>query len=141
MINIECVIGADGVINASISKDLVINVDVISSGPQGKTGPKGDRGITGLTGPLGPQGIQGNQGSQGEQGIQGIQGETGIQGIQGIQGLKGDKGDRGTDGVITEISGQYAFQIIDGDLYVLYPDDATAPDYSINEDGYLVLAL
>lgn len=117
MINIECIIAADGVINATISKDLTINVEIVDTGPQGLKGDKGDKG---------------------ERGFQGIQG---VQGIQGEKGDKGDTGERGTDGVITEISGQYAFQIIDGDLYVLYPDDVSAPNYSIDIDGNLVLTL
>lgn len=138
MINVDCVIIEGGIINATISKDLEINVEIISTGPQGEKGNKGD---TGLIGAKGPQGIQGNQGLQGIQGMQGPQGEIGIQGIQGLKGDKGDKGDKGADAVMTEISSQYAFQIIGENLYVLYPDDGIPPNYTINQDGYLVLTI
>lgn len=139
MINIECVIGADGIINASISKDLTINVEVISSGPQGKTGNSAYENWLKL-GHVGTEedfilSLKGDKGDKGNIGFQGLQG------VQGIQGNNGDKGDRGVDGVITEISGQYAFQIVDGDLYVLYPDDAVAPNYSIDINGNLILTL
>lgn len=47
----------------------------------------------------------------------------------------------GADGVVTTIDGQYTFQIIDGYLCLIYLDDATPPNYSINEDGYLILTI
>lgn len=53
MINIDCVIVEGGTINATISKDLEINVDIIASGPQGPKGDKGDKGDRGLRGPAG----------------------------------------------------------------------------------------
>lgn len=53
MINIDCVITEGGVIEATISKDLTINVELIGSGPIGPIGPKGETGPRGLRGPAG----------------------------------------------------------------------------------------
>lgn len=83
----------------------------------------------GATGPIGPIGQTGPQGTQG---IQGIQGGIGPQGLQG---------NRGTDAVLTAIDSQYVFQIVNGDLYLLYPDDVAAPNYSIDVNGNLILDL
>jgi len=47
MINIDCIITEGGTIEATITKDLTINVDIIGSGPQGPIGPKGDKGDKG----------------------------------------------------------------------------------------------
>ena len=69
-------------------------------------------------------------------------GPQGPQGIQGIQGPPGDKGDRGSGGVVTLISTQYAFQVKeDGNLYVIYTDEANPPKYAINAEGYLVITI
>jgi hypothetical protein len=102
---------------------------------KGEKGDKGDKGDDGYTPVKGVDYFDGEQGPKGDKGDKGDPGE------KGEKGDKGDKGDKGADAIITEISGQYAFQIIDGNLYVLYPDDATPPNYSINQDGYLVLTL
>ena len=100
---------------------------------------KGDQGIQG---PQGIQGIQGIQGVKGDKGDKGDQGIQGVQGVQGVQGDKGDKGDRGSDGVVTQIEGLYAFQIkVDGNLYVLYEDGTTAPNFSIDSSGNLIYTL
>lgn len=108
----------------------------------GPKGEKGDRGLQGIQGIQGPQGIKGDKGDTGERGDKGEQGIQGPRGIQGPQGFKGDKGDRGSDGVVTEISGQYAFTIKeDGNLYVLYADDGVAPDFRIDVNGNLLLTL
>ena len=102
-------------------------------------GDKGDQGIQG------EQGIQGLRGIQGTQGVKGDKGDQGVQGMQGVQGIKGDKGntgDRGSDGVVTEITGNYAFQIkADGNLYVLYDDAGVPPDFVIDINGNLLLTL
>jgi len=50
MINIDCVIIEGGIIEATISKDLTIDVELIGSGP---IGPKGETGPRGLRGPAG----------------------------------------------------------------------------------------
>ena len=50
MINIDCVITEGGIIEATISKDLTIDVELIGSGP---IGPKGETGPRGLRGPAG----------------------------------------------------------------------------------------
>lgn len=89
-------------------------------------------------GDTGERGLQGIQGIQGETGQQGIQGEQGVQGIQGIQGLKGDKGE---SGVYTEIKGSYCFEVVNGDLIVHYPDNTTAPNFSLNVGGELILEI
>lgn len=50
------------------------------------------------------------------------------------------KGDRGSDGVITNLEGQFAFTIKeDGNLYIIYADGATPPDAYINAAGELIL--
>lgn len=57
MINIDCIITEGGTIEATITKDLTINVDIIGSGPQG------EKGDTGEQGPPGPPGQDGTGGS------------------------------------------------------------------------------
>ncbi len=87
-----------------------------------------------FTGPMGPQGIQGLRGATGATGGQGPQG------IQGIQGPQGAKGDRGSDAVVTQANGNYAFQIRDGHLYVIYPDaSADPPPVRINASGHFIV--
>lgn len=112
-------------------------------GNDGPEGPKGERGERGFKGDKGDQGERGENGPQGIQGKQGIQGEVGPQGPQGIQGPKGDKGDKGDNGtaVITPINSQYIFQIEDGNLVVYYNENDTQPNFSIDEDGNLVLEI
>ena len=133
------------------------------TGATGAQGPKGDTGAQGATGATGPQGLKGDTGSQGPQGIQGIQGiqgskgdkgdkgdtgsagATGPQGPQGIQGPTGaigPQGATGANGVVTQISGNYIFQVKDGHLYVIYPDGATnPPPFNINENGHLIVTI
>lgn len=48
------------------------------------------------------------------------------------------EGERGGDAVITEISTHYAFQIRDGHLHVMFPDNTEAPPFKIREDGHLI---
>ena len=48
-------------------------------------------------------------------------------------------GQKGADGVITTTQGQIAFQIIDDDLYIFYHEGDAKPDYSIDENGYLIM--
>lgn len=87
-----------------------------------------------FNGPMGPQGPQGNQGATGATGGQGPQG------IQGIQGPRGPQGERGSDAVVTQINGNYIFQIRDGHLYVIYPDSSSeSPPVHINEAGHFIV--
>lgn len=122
--------------------------DTGAQGPTGATGPQGPKGDTGPQGPQGMQGIQGIQGPKGDKGDKGDTGSTGAtgpqgsQGIQGIQGPKGDKGDTGANGVVTPISGTYAFQVVSGHLFVIYPDGATSPPpFEINASGHLIVTI
>ncbi len=128
-------------------------------GPKGDTG---EQGIQGEAGPAGPQGIQGERGAKGEkgetgatgsqgergpQGVQGIQGDPGIQGIrgeqgpQGIQGPQGPEGPRGIPGVAVQTAGYVAFNVTeDGILQCTYSGEEP-PNYSINNDGHLILEI
>lgn len=64
---------------------------------------------------------------------------TGPPGPQGSQGPAGQDGQDGANGVVVTIYGQFAMQIQDGHLYVIYPDGGTAPDMEINNDtGHLL---
>ena len=112
------------------------------TGPQGVQGPQGIQGPQGNIGPQGPQGIQGQQGQQGPIGLTGPQGEIGPQGPQGIQGPKGEKGDKGEQGpsgVQVNVDGHYCFEVnADGHLFLHYDDNATAPNFSIDDNGHLI---
>ena len=48
-------------------------------------------------------------------------------------------GPQGANGVVTVIQGQVAFQVVNGDLIMYYDDNDTAPDYSIDANGDLIL--
>lgn len=105
------------------------------TGPQGEQGIQGERGIQGETGPQGEQGIQGEVGPQGEQGI------PGPAGPQGVAGPQGPQGERGINGVAVQTAGHVAFNVTeDGMLQCSYSGD-DAPNYSINEDGHLILEM
>lgn len=67
----------------------------------------------------------------------GAQGETGPQGAQGVQGPEGPPG---PSGVVVEITtGQFAFSVSDGHLFLHYTDDEP-PGFRIDgEDGHLYL--
>lgn len=54
--------------------------------------------------------------------------------------IKGDKGDKGDTGVVTTVEGQVAFQIENGYLMMYYTGD-TAPNYSIDVNGCLILTI
>ncbi len=113
-------------------------------GLQGIQGPKGDTGSQGIQGPSGirgPKGDTGLQGSQGIQGLQGPQGDVGPQGPQGIQGPQGPLGPKGDSAASVEISGYYTFTIIDGNLYINYPDGGEVPNYMIDTSGDLILTI
>jgi len=90
-----------------------------------------------FNGPMGPMGPQGNQGAAGATGPQGPQG------IQGIQGPQGKQGERGSDAVVTQASGNYAFQVREnGHLYMLFSDaSANPPPVYINEVGHFIVRL
>lgn len=114
-------------------------------GDAGNQGPKGDTGPTGPAGPQGPEGPKGIQGTQGTQGPRGEKGDTGEQGPKGDKGDTGPKGDTGepgedgSDAVVTEINSQYVFQILNGDLHILYDDNSESPpSYHIDESGDLI---
>lgn len=63
---------------------------------------------------------------------------TGPPGPQGQQGVAGKDGQDGVNGVVVTISGQFAMQIQNGHLYVIYPDGGVAPNMEINSDGHLL---
>ena len=91
------------------------------------------------------RGERGQKGNQGPIGIEGERGTTGIQGEKGDKGdkgEKGDKGDRGDSGTIVPANGFYTFSVDDnGDLWVHYPDSATAPEVHLSEGGELFLSV
>lgn len=60
--------------------------------------------------------------------------------LTGPQGPVGPAGADGRNGVVTTMQGQYAFQVQNGHLMLIYPDDTTPPDYSI-ESGHLILTI
>lgn len=51
------------------------------------------------------------------------------------------KGEKGDDGVITTVSGQYAFQIENDDLYMYYSEGDKPLDVEIDENGDFILNL
>jgi hypothetical protein len=91
---------------------------------------------------IGPMGPQGPQGIQGTTGATGATGAAGAQGIQGIKGDKGEKGDKGADAVVTQTNGNYAFQVRNGHLFVIFSDaSAVRPPVRINEMGHFIVTL
>ncbi|MEY8356785.1 hypothetical protein AALB39_26025 [Lachnospiraceae bacterium 54-53] len=64
-------------------------------------------------------------------------------GPMGPQGPRGEDGERGSDAVVTQVNGNYAFQIReDGHLYVLFSDAAAdPPPVHINEAGHFIVRL
>ena len=83
-------------------REMIVDVEITSVGPQGFRGETGSEGPRGLKGDTGADSIvpgpQGEQGPKGEQGIQGIQGEQGIEGPEGPQGIPGPQGEVGPAG-------------------------------------------
>lgn len=71
--------------------------------------------------------------------IQGFQGEQGEVGPQGKQGIQGEKGDQGVSAVIAPNSGLYALTVDSstGDLFVIYNDGDTPPQFELDGDGNL----
>ncbi len=51
------------------------------------------------------------------------------------------KGDKGEDGIVHTVSGQYAFQIINDDLHMLYTEGDQPLNLDISEDGDLILTI
>lgn len=135
-------VNENGVLSWTNKADLENPQSVNITGPQGVQGPQGIQGPQGNIGPQGPQGIQGQQGQQGPIGLTGPQGETGPQGPQGIQGPKGekgDKGDQGPSGVQVNVDEHYCFEVnADGHLLLHYDDNATAPNFNIDDNGHLI---
>ena len=121
--------GSQATVTKTVSQGVVsLNFGI----PQG---PKGD------TGEQGPQGIQGETGAPGLTGPQGPKGDTGAQGPKGDTGATGPQGPRGIDGVAVATSGTYAFNVnAQGHLICSYVGD-TAPNFSINNSGHLILSL
>lgn len=81
--------------------EVVQQITVAASGPQGAsggTGAAGPKGDTGDTGPTGPQGSQGSAGSTGATGAPGPQGDPGAEGAQGPKGDTGATGAAGAKG-------------------------------------------
>lgn len=135
-------VNENGVLSWTNKAGLENPQSVNITGSQGVQGPQGIQGPQGNIGPQGPQGIQGQQGQQGPIGLTGAQGEIGPQGPQGIQGPKGEKGDKGEQGpsgVQVNVDGHYCFEVnADGHLLLHYDDNATAPNFSIDDNGHLI---
>jgi hypothetical protein len=119
---------ADGLVKLTLSSKegaatghpVMLEVDIVGSGPtgpQGPAGPKGDTGDVGPQGPagaggavgptgpagaIGPTGPTGNTGPQGAIGAQGPQGPTGLTGATGATGPQGPQGVQGPAGTITD---------------------------------------
>lgn len=55
--------------------------------------------------------------------------------------FNGKDGKDGKDGIVHTISGQYAFQIIDDDLYMFYTDGDEPLNLEIDTNGYLILTI
>ena len=119
--------------DATVTKTETAGITNLHFGiPRGLRGAQGPQGPKGDTGPQGPQGIQGIQGPKGEQGETGPRGEQGVQGPEGPQGIAG---------VAVQTAGYVAFNVdADGHLWCTYTGDEQ-PDYSINEDGHLILTI
>ena len=75
--------------------------------------------------------------------IHGFQGEQGLTGPQGEQGVQGERGPAGTSSAVAPQAGFYSLQMeSNGDLYVVYPDDETAPTFQYEkETGNLYVVL
>ena len=75
--------------------------------------------------------------------IHGFQGEQGLTGPQGEQGVQGEQGPAGTSSAVAPQAGFYSLQMeSNGDLYVVYPDDETAPTFQYEkETGNLYVVL
>lgn len=128
-------------------------------GPEGPTGPQGEQGTQGAkgtkgdkgdVGPVGPQGDQGPQGEVGPAGVQGSagpagpagpQGDQGEVGPAGPQGIQGPQGPQGPAGVAVDTAGSYAFHVNDEGHLILSYTGNEAPNFSIKENGHLVLTL
>ena len=73
--------------------------------------------------------------------LKGAKGEPGDPGgSTGPQGEPGPEGPPGRDGADLSINGFYRFEVIDGDLIVIYNSDNSAPDFEI-VDGDLILTI
>lgn len=59
----------------------------------------------------------------------------------GPVGPVGPSGKDGANGVVTTMQGQFAFQVQNGHLILIYPDATTPPDFVLNENGHLELTL
>lgn len=70
----------------------------------------------------------------GGSGTPGPQGPKGDTGPEGPQGPKGDKGDT-TVGV--ETKGMYYFNVVDGNLVIMYDDNTEEPSFFIDDEGNL----
>lgn len=74
----------------------------------------------------------------GPPGEQGKRGPEGKQGEKGEQGEPGPPGPPGESGVTVPTEGFVALSVDgEGDLYVHYADETTAPDFSLDESGNL----
>lgn len=61
--------------------------------------------------------------------------------FNGPQGPQGIPGRDGANGVVTTMQGQYAFQIVNGHLHLIYVDGTEPPNYEIVENGHLILTI
>lgn len=61
--------------------------------------------------------------------------------FNGPVGPVGPAGKDGADAVVTTMQGQFAFQVQDGHLILIYPNATTPPDFAINDFGHLTLTL
>lgn len=92
--------------------------------------------LPGSGGIAGPQGPKGEDGYTPIKGIDYFDGEPGPQGPPGPQGEPGKDGTGGSGG-----GGMFAFEIIDGDLILMYPDEDTAPNFKIDINGDLIYTI
>lgn len=59
----------------------------------------------------------------------------------GPVGPVGPAGADGANAAVTTLQGQFAFQVQNGHLMLIYPDDTTTPDFKINESGHLIYTI
>lgn len=149
----------------SVTKSIIddhVNLEfAIPQGAKGETGSKGDKGDKGDRGEKGETGAvpafrmgtvtTGAPGTDASATITGPitapmlsltipRGAVGDRGPEGPQGEQGPQGEPGMNGVAVATEGTYAFNVEDGYL-ILYYTGSTAPDFEINDSGYLILNL
>lgn len=59
--------------------------------------------------------------------------------FDGAQGPQGPKGEDGANAVLITADGQFGFQVRNGHLYLAYINEASIPDFEIDENGHLIM--